>query len=386
MECILLDEDLDGFRMEVKAFAERNIPADVKQRSMRGLHVTREDQQLWNKVLADKRWAAPHWPIEYGGTGWSPLKRMAFEIEVACAEAPTLSPFGLYLIGPVIYTFGSEWQKQRYLPGIRDGSEVWCQGYSEPNAGSDLASLRTAAIRKGDRYVVNGQKMWTGEGHFADMIFCLVRTDTSVPKQSGISMILINMKSPGVTVKPIITMDMGHNVNEVFFEDVEVPLENLIGDEGKGWTYAKFLLENERTYSAYLPESKRDLLRLKKYIERGAPMLREDERFDTEVAQLEIDLAAHEAMIYRILLGNLTVNPAGAASMIKIRGAEIRQRLANMWVEALGPQTLLLPPDHDHADDVAGAMGQALFRRSVSIYGGANEIQHGIIAKRGLGL
>lgn len=379
-------DNLRTFREEVRAFVEANLPADIRQRTPLGQHTSAEDMRIWNKILYEKGWSAPHWPVEHGGTDWSPLKCMAFEIEVACCEAPPLSPFGIYLIGPVIYTFGTDQQKRRYLRGILEGSELWCQGYSEPNAGSDLASLRTSAIRKGDRYIINGQKIWTGEGHLADMMFCLVRTDGSVSKQSGISMILLSMRSPGVTVRPIITMDMGHAVNEVFFQDVEVPVDNLIGEEGKGWTYAKFLLENERTFSAYLAESKRDLARLKKYVERGPALLAKDERFDTGLAELEIDLAAHETMVYRSLAGTQSINAAGAASMVKIRGAEIRQRLANMWVEAIGPETLLLPASHEEGDDIAGAMGQSLFRRAVSIYGGSNEIQHGIIAKRGLGL
>ena len=349
----------------------------------------------WTGVLNAKGWSAPHWPVEYGGTGWSPWKRMAFDIELAESDAPPLSPFGIHLIGPVLCEFGTDWQKRRFLPTILDGSEFWCQGYSEPSSGSDLASLRTTAARVGEQYIVNGHKIWTGGAHFADMIFCLVRTDSGGKKQSGISMLLIDMKSPGVHVKPIITLDMGHYVNEVFFDDVSVPSENLIGEEGRGWTYAKFLLENERTASAYLPETKRDLKILHAYLQRTKGRdgsAAHDVRFDMELAQLEIEIAALEMMIYRVLACAHDVQEGAAASMIKIKGAQLRQRVAALQVEANGAASLLLPgfqkdgtiTNRDEAN--LGEMARFLFRRSVSIYGGTNEIQHNIIAKRGLGL
>lgn len=384
---------MQAFRDEVRTFVAEHLPEPIKQRTRQGFHVSKADMRDWTAILHRRGWSAPHWPENHGGTGWSPLKRMVFEIELAQGWAPAPSPFGLHLIGPVIYTFGTDQQKQRYLPGILDGSEFWCQGYSEPNAGSDLASLRTAAKRQGDEYLVNGQKIWTSQAQFADMIFCLVRTDTSGSKQSGISMLLIDMSSPGVTVKPIITQDSSHYLNEVFFEDVRVPACNLIGEENAGWRYAKFLLENERTASAYLPQAKQDMQRLRELIddqqgEQGP--LAEEPVLDAECAALEIELAAHEMTIYRILTDNARSNSAAAASMIKIKGAELQQRISALWIEALGVHGLPLFTPGAEADygapGAVGAMSQFLIRRAVSIYGGTNEIQHGIIAKRGLHL
>jgi len=391
----VMGNELQAFREEVRSFVRADVPSGMRERSRVGLHATKEDMYSWTRSLHSRGWSAPHWPKKYGGTGWSPLQRIVFDIEVADGNAPPVSPFGLFLIGPVIYTFGTDDQKRRYLPKILDGSEFWCQGYSEPNSGSDLASLRTAAIREGDHYIVNGQKIWTSEAHYADMMFCLVRTDTTGRKQNGISMLLIDMKTPGVTVKPIITQDMERYVNEVFFENVRVSVENRIGEEGKGWTYAKFLLENERTASAYLPETKRDLKRLRTFVERTgevASKLKGNVKFDSDVAQLEIELAAHELMIYRILLEATEVDKAAAASMIKIKGAELRQKISSLWIEALGPQALRLTQRRDGngsnraPDEYGGAMSQFLIRRAVSIYGGTNEIQHNIIAKRELAL
>lgn len=391
----LFPREIQIFREEVRAFVAQHLPPEMKERARQGFHPSREDMQQWTAILHSRGWSAPHWPKEYGGTGWSALKRMIFDIELADADAPGTSPFGLHLIGPVIYTFGTEQQKARYLPGILDGSEFWCQGYSEPNAGSDLASLRTRAERCGDHYIVNGQKIWTSEAHFADMIFCLVRTDDSGSKQGGISMLLIDMKSPGVAVKPIITQDESHYVNEVFLDEVRVPVENLIGEENRGWKYAKFLLENERTASAYLPQSKRDLKRLRSIVtslEEGGRSLADDPALDAEIARTEIDLAAHEMMIYRLLSGSSDLDGNALASMVKIQGAELRKRISSLWIEALGPHALpVFGPkaamEHGFGIDAApGVMSQYLIRRAVSIYGGTNEIQHGIIAKRGLHL
>jgi alkylation response protein AidB-like acyl-CoA dehydrogenase len=387
--------DLELFRQEVRQFVHDHLPSEMRSRALSRVHPPRDDMLYWTGVLNSKGWSAPHWPVEYGGTGWSPLKRMAFDIELAESGAPPVSPFGIHLIGPVLCEFGTDWQKRRFLPPILDGSEFWCQGYSEPNSGSDLASLRTTAARVGEQYIVNGQKIWTGGAHFADMIFCLVRTDNGTKKQSGISMLLIDMKSHGVSVKPIITLDMDHYVNEVFFDDVSVPSENLIGEQGHGWTYAKFLLENERTSSAYLPETKRDLKILHGYLQHtkgwgnnGA----HDVRFDMELAQLEVEIAALEMMIYRILAGAPHVQVGASASMIKIKGAQLRQKIAALQVEAIGASSLLVPGFQNdetitnQGEAGLGAMAHFLFRRAVSIYGGTNEIQHNIIAKKGLGL
>lgn len=387
--------EFQPFREEIRAFVAEKLPDDMKERTRQGFHPTKEDMRQWAAILHERGWSAPNWPREYGGTGWSPLKRMVFEIEMADAEAPGLSPFGFHLIGPVIYTFGSEEQKSRYLPAILDGSQFWCQGYSEPNSGSDLASLRTTAVSDGDHYVVNGQKIWTSEAHYADMMFCLVRTDNSGSNQGGISMLLIDMNSPGVTVRPIITQDMSHYVNEVFLEDVKVPVENLVGQENQGWQYSKFLLENERTASAYLPQSKRDLRRLRTLLgqlQENGDDLADSQVLDMELARAEIDLAAHEMMVYRIIEGAYSIDRNAAASMIKARGAELQQRISSLWIEALGPHALPLFDSRRHEsvdyglDLSPGAMSQYLIRRAVSIYGGTNEIQYNIIAKRGLNL
>lgn len=387
--------EFQPFREEIREFVAEKLPDDIKERTRQGFHPTKEDMRQWAAILHERGWSAPGWPKEYGGTDWSPLKRMVFEIEMANAEAPGLSPFGLHLIGPVLYTFGNEEQKAQYLPAIRDGSQFWCQGYSEPNSGSDLASLRTTAISNGEHYVVNGQKIWTSEAQYADMMFCLVRTDSSGSNQGGISMLLIDMHSPGVTVRPIITQDMSHYVNEVFLEDVKVPVENLVGEENHGWQYSKFLLANERTASAYLPQSKRDLRRLRELLvqlREGDRYLTQDTALDMEVARTEIDLAAHEMMVYRIIEGAYRIDPNAAASMIKARGAELQQRISSLWVEVLGPHALPLFEAGTHEscgyglDLSPGAMSQYLIRRAVSIYGGTNEIQYNIIAKRGLNL
>jgi acyl-CoA dehydrogenase len=300
-----------------------------------------------------------------------------------------------------LYTFGTEAQKAQYLPRIRNGDEFWCQGFSEPNAGSDLASLRTRAVREGEEYVVNGHKMWTSEGHYADMMFALVRTNAEVKPQAGISFLLIDMRDPGVTVRPIFTLDEGLSVNEVFIDNVRVPAQNLVGEEGKGWSYAKFLLGNERTMSAEVPHTKQDLARLKEIAKseqyNGKPLL-EDPLFRAKVAQLEIDLLALEFSVLRVL--NLPENDPrllSVASVLKMRGAELRQRVSELAVEALGDYSMAFYPDPEgHHDRVGltppgagyapGLVSKFLFRRATTIYGGANEVQRNIIAKAILGL
>ncbi|MDO8941866.1 MAG: acyl-CoA dehydrogenase family protein, partial [Desulfobacterales bacterium] len=258
----LPDAGIEAFRKEVREFIAQNLPADVARRIGRGFHTGKKDMQSWMRALHARGWAVPAWPVEYGGTGWSALQRHVFEEELILADAPSRSFFSLNLIGPVIYTFGSAAQKEKYLEPMKT-STFWCQGFSEPESGSDLASLKTRAVRDGDSYVVNGHKIWTTEAHYADWIFALVRTDATERKQRGISFLLIDLLTPGITVRPIRTMDGQPNVNEVFFDNVRVPADNLVGEEGKGWTYAKFLLSNERTVSAEVPSSKRDLARLK---------------------------------------------------------------------------------------------------------------------------
>ena len=254
----------NAFREEVRGFIRANLPADIQDKVLNGKHMGREDFLRWHRALHKKGWVAPNWPVENGGTGWTPVQRHIFEDEAAEAGAPPVIPFGVTMCGPVVIRFGSDWQKQYFLPRILSAEHVWCQGFSEPGSGSDLASLRTKAVREGDDYIVNGQKIWTTSAHFADWIFNLVRTDPNAKKpQEGISFLLIDMKTPGITVRPIVTMDGGREVNEVFFDNVRVPAKNLVGEENKGWTYAKFLLGNERTGIARVGASKRELKRLK---------------------------------------------------------------------------------------------------------------------------
>lgn len=388
-------EDL-AFRDEVRAFVRENLPADIRARARQGFHSTKEDMRRWTEILHSRGWSCPGWPKEAGGPGWSATQRMIFDMVLFEEDAPVNTPFGPKMIGPVLIEYGTEAQKARYLPRILDGSEFWCQGYSEPGSGSDLASLRTRAVRDGDHYVVNGQKIWTSEAHFADMMFALVRTGTEGPKQAGITMLLIDMTSPGVERRPIITQDKSHYLNEVFFTDVRVPVENRIGEENKGWMYSTYLLKHERTAGASLGENKKDLRQLRELAQvmeqNGAP-LAEDPAFDAEIARAEIDLAAHEMMARRVLEGAAGVDAGIGASMLKLRGVELKQRLSGLWMEALGPHAGVfygpkaVSGNLDYGMEAAvGKTSQFLIRRAASIYGGTHEIQHGIIAKRGLGL
>jgi len=396
MDMSFSPEDL-AFRDEVRSFIAGNYPAPSSVARTRG-EMTKEDILGWHRVLYRKGWVAPHWPVQYGGTGWSITQRYIWNEENARAETMPLLPFGLTMVGPVIYTFGNEEQKKRFLPGILSGDDWWCQGYSEPGAGSDLASLKTRAVRDGDHYVVNGHKIWTTLAQFADWMFCLVRTDSDAKAQEGISFLLIDMKTPGITVRPIITMDGAHEVNEVFLEDVRVPVENRIGEENKGWTYAKFLLGNERSGIAGVARSKKAIERLKKIaaaeLVDGAPLLRTDE-FSRKVAELEIDLSALEVTELRTLAAESRgQGPGPEASILKIKGTEIQQRITELTLEAVGNYGFMQVPHGEAAGneflagpDYAHGAGQNYFNmRKTSIYGGSNEIQHNIIAKMVLGL
>ena len=294
----------------------------------------------WQKLLHERGWIAPNWPIEYGGTGWSAIQRYIFDEECAAAGTPPLSPFGLMMVAPVIMKFRNDAQKSYYLPRILSSEDWWCQGYSEPNAGSDLASLQTRAVRDGDHYVVNGAKTWTTHAQYADLIFCLVRTDGSGKKQEGISFLLMDMHDPGVTVRPITTIDGGQEINEVWFDDVRVPNENLIGEEGKGWTYAKYLLSHERSGIAQVARSKKQITRLRKIateeLSDGAPLL-EDQGFREKLAAVEIDLLALEFTELRILADEKAGrSPGPESSILKIRGTEIQQAISELLVEAIG--------------------------------------------------
>ena len=389
-------EDL-AFRDQVRAFLEANLPADLQQKVRKHLRLSREDIVRWHQIVARQGWVAPAWPVEYGGPGWNATQRHIWEEECAIAGTPPVLPFGINMVAPVIMAFGNEEQKAYYLPRILSCEDWWCQGYSEPGSGSDLASLKTTAERVGDHYIVSGQKTWTTLGQHADMIFCLVRTDSTVRKQEGISFLLIDMKSPGITVRPIIMLDEDHEVNEVFFDNVKVPVANLIGKENKGWTYAKYLLGHERTGIAAVGRSKRELQFLKKValkqLKRGKPLL-EDPLFAAKVANLEIELMALETTVLRTICQE-DQTPGPQASMLKVRGSEIQQILTELMIEALGPDALpfdtsYLEGKSGHAvtgdDDHAPLAGYYFNFRKTSIYGGSNEIQKNIITQMILGL
>jgi len=353
----------------------------------------------WQKILHQQGWMAPHWPVEHGGPGWSPVKRYLLEEELALGGSPRVAPFGVNMVGPVIIAFGSDRQKRHYLPRILSSEDWWCQGYSEPGAGSDLASLKTRAERQGEHYIVNGQKTWTTLAQHADMIFCLVRSASTGKKQEGISSLLIDMRTPGVTVRPIITLEGEHEVNEVWLENVKVPVENLVGEEGRGWTYAKFLLSHERTGIAGVGASKREL-RMLKYIaseerKNGRPLI-EDPRFRDRIARVEIDLMALEITNLRVTAADRAGRaPGPEASILKIKGTEIQQALTELMMEAVGPYALPHLPaawgDHWLGERVgpeyAAPLASRYFNyRKVTIYGGSNEIQRNIISQHILGL
>ncbi len=387
----------EAFRREVREFIEQKCPARLRGRR----DLSREEILEWHKIVYQQGWIAPSWPEEYGGTGWTVTQRYIWQEETANYETPALLPFGITMVGPVIYTFGNEEQKAYYLPRILNGEHWWCQGYSEPGAGSDLASLRTKAEKSpdGTKYIINGMKTWTTLAQHADWIFVLCRTDPTARKpQEGISFILADMKTPGITVRPIITIDGGHEVNETYFDNVEVPVENRIGVENEGWTYAKFLLSNERSGIAGVARSKRGLERLKDIArteESEGGKLIEDPEFARKISELEIDLTALEFTELRTLASEAAgKGPGPESSILKIRGTEIQQRLTELVVEAVGHYSY--PFEKDLPDgtnefpvgpDYAPNAAPSYFNmRKASIYGGSNEIQRNIIAKMVLGL
>ena len=388
-----------AFRDQVRAFLDANLPKDLQQKVRDHKRVAKEDITRWHKIVAKQGWGATGWPVEYGGTGWSAVQRHIWEEECANAGTPMTLPFGVAMVAPVIMAFGNEAQKSYYLPRILNFDDWWCQGYSEPGAGSDLASLKTRAERQGDHYIVNGQKTWTTLAQHADMIFCLVRTDTGVRKQEGISFLLIDMHTPGITVRPIIMLDDEHEVNEVFFDNVKVPVENLVGEENKGWTYAKYLLGHERTNIAAVGRAKRELLFLKRIASKqeknGKPLL-DDPLFAAKVANLEIELMALEITVLRVVSSDHSKRgPGPEASLLKVKGTEIQQILTELMVEAIGPYALPFDPaylegEHAHSiteeDDAAPLAGHYFNFRKTSIYGGSNEIQKNIITQMILGL
>ncbi|TAJ41248.1 MAG: pimeloyl-CoA dehydrogenase large subunit [Reyranella sp.] len=385
---LALKPDHKAFADEVRDFARKNLSPATKEKTFSGKHYDRDDHMVWQQALGKKGWLAYTWPRKFGGPGWDVTQRFLFENVLAEEGAPRILPFGPKMVGPVIYTFGNEEQKARFLPGIRESTVSWCQGYSEPGAGSDLANLRTRAVREGDHYIVNGQKTWTSYAHWGDWIFCLVRTNTEAKAQEGISFLLIDMKTPGVTVRPIIMLDGAHAVNDVFLDNVKVPVANLVGKENEGWTCAKFLLANERLGIAEVPSSKR-----------GVSMLRtlsDDPSMAEKIADIDLQVQALEMSELRALstmaLGGA---PGPEASILKVRGSEIQQRIAELAMEACGEyaapyqpgmlfqDTNETPIGPDHAPPAAP---RYFNMRKTTIYGGSTEVQKNIVSKAILGL
>ena len=381
-----------AFRQEVRAFLREHLPSRLARQQRSHSHLPKEDVVAWHQILHRHGWGAPSWPKAYGGTGWTPVQRFIFEDECALADAPLLSMFGINMVGPVIYTFGTEAQKQRFLPSIVAMTEHWCQGYSEPGAGSDLAGLRTRAELDGDHYVVNGSKIWTSDAHKADWMFCLVRTDPQAKQQRGISFLLIDMKTPGITVRPIISIDGGHTLNEVFLDNVRVPCANLVGEENKGWTYAKFLLGHERSATPEVSRTKRRMVLLRELAatqqSNGRP-LAEDAHFAMRLAGAQVELDALELTNLRLLLDDAYEGDGmAAASMMKLRGSEVMQLVTELTLDAMGPGVMPYEAAGDGSSQTPGAPDAALgrvedyfLRRAATIYAGSSETQRNILAK-----
>jgi len=383
-----------AFRNEVRDWLAANLPQDIRDKVVGYRGLARDDYLRWHRILAEKGWSVPHWPVEWGGTGWDITRRYIFNEEFGLAGAPTLPGFGVNMCASVLLRFGTDAQKNRFLPRIRNGDDFWVQGYSEPGSGSDLASLKTRADRQGDHYVVNGQKIWTTMGHWGDWIFCLVRTDPNAKiRQEGISFLLIDMKTPGITVRPLILMDGGHEVNEVFFDDVKVPIENLVFEEHKGWTVAKYLLGHERMGSANVGSSKRELQAVRELAARetknGRPLL-EDPRFRDRLSRVEIELQALELTAMRFLdrMRRSGQPPGADVSMLKLKGSEIQQWITELAMQAIGPDAQAFAAvDGGSVDPYRSRLAARYCNyRKTSIYAGSNEIQRNIIAKMTLGL
>ncbi|MEN2429133.1 acyl-CoA dehydrogenase family protein [Comamonas sp. F1-6] len=383
-----------AFREEIRSWVRANLPEDIAHKVRNDLHLTREDMQRWAKILGKKGWLGYGWPKEFGGPGWSAVQKHLFEEECALAGTPRIVPFGPVMVAPVIMAYGTPEQHRRFLPGIASGEVWWSQGYSEPGSGSDLASVKTRAERVGDKYIVNGQKTWTTLGQYGEWIFCLVRTSNEGKPQTGISFLLVDMKSPGVTVRPIKLLDGSHEVNEVFFDNVEVPADQLIGEENKGWTYAKHLLSHERTNIADVNRAKRELERLKRIAKTEGVW--EDQRFRDQIALLEIDVIALEMLVLRVLSAMKSgKNPLDIAGLLKIKGSEIQQRYSELMMLAAGPYSLPYIQEAmeagyqgDFPGDVLGnaPLAATYFNmRKTTIYGGSNEVQRNIVAQTVLG-
>ncbi|WPH21758.1 acyl-CoA dehydrogenase family protein [Variovorax paradoxus] len=382
------------FREEIRAWVRENLPQEISHKVHNALELTRDDLQGWARILGKKGWLGYGWPKEFGGPGWTAIQRHLFEEETALAGAPRIIPFGPVMVAPVIMAFGNAEQQKRFLPGIASGEVWWSQGYSEPGSGSDLASVKTKAERKGDKYIVNGQKTWTTLGQHGDWMFNLVRTSNEGKPQTGISFLLLDMKSPGVTVRPIKLLDGSHEVNEVFFDNVEVPAENLIGEENKGWTYAKHLLSHERTNIADVNRAKRELERLKRIAKSEG--VYDDQRFRDEIAKLEVDIVALEMMVLRVLSAATSgKNSLDVAGLLKIRGSEIQQRYSELMMLAGGAYSLPLireameagwQGDFPGGNPALAPLASTFFNmRKTTIYGGSNEVQRNIVAQTVLG-
>ena len=382
-----------AFRQDIRAWVAQNLPGDIADKVRNYQRLTRDDHQRWARILGHKGWLGWGWPQEFGGPGWNAIQKHLFEEELAMACAPRVIPFGPVMVAPVIMAFGNAEQQKRFLPGIASGEVWWSQGYSEPGSGSDLASVKCRAERQVDKYIVNGQKTWTTLGQYGEWIFCLVRTSNEGKPQTGISFLLIDMKSPGVTVRPILLMDGEPEVNEVFFDNVEVPAENLIGQENKGWTYAKHLLSHERTNIADVNRAKRELERLKRIAKTEG--VYDDARFRDQIALLEVDIVALEMLVLRVLSAEKSGKQSlDIAGLLKIRGSEIQQRYTELIMLAAGP----LARAHIYEAMDAGWQGDLAFPASIlpfastyfnirktTIYGGSNEVQRNIVAQTVLG-
>jgi len=382
----------ERLREAIRGFYDRVLPDDIKTKSRRHQVLAKSDYVRWMRLLHEQGWAIGHWPRECGGQAWTLLERFAFEDQLARLGCPWIIPFGVKYVGPVIYTFGSAAQKSRFLPRIATTADFWAQGYSEPGAGSDLVALRTEAVLDGDHYVVNGQKVWTTYAQWADWMFCLVKTTRDAPAHKSISFLLVDMRSPGVSVKPIATMDGYHHVNEVWLEDVRVPAENLVGEEGAGWTYAKFLLENERTAGAIVGMAWHALERLKDLARESRSA---SPRWRGRIGELELRFMALEETAYQAVESMMRGTGHGAeASLIKLRGTELYQHIAEATIETLGVAGVAYDTAALHAgglpplgpDDAGGIIKDHLYNRAATIFGGASEIQRNIVAKTVLGL
>jgi pimeloyl-CoA dehydrogenase large subunit len=392
-----------NFRDEVRAFIKNQLPAETQRKMILGYELSKHDFVDWQRKLNAKGWAVPHWPVEYGGLNWGPMQEFILMDEIMQAPAPYPLAFNVSMVGPVIAAFGSEAQKKQFLPATANLDIWWCQGFSEPAAGSDLAGLKTTAIRDGDFYIINGQKTWTTLGQFADWIFVLARTNPRAEKkQQGISFILVDMKTPGITVRPIQLIDGGHEVNEIFFDDVKVPVENLVGEENRGWDYAKFLLGNERMGIARTGITRQHLARVRELaaLERaGDGKLSDQPGFREKLSMVEIELKALEITQLRVIAearkNGANGQPDPNSSILKIKGSELQQRVTELLMEVVGPYVAPFQTSPDDelrineppiGPDYAAASAPTYFNyRKISIYGGSNEIQHNIIAKAILG-